>query len=636
MIFNRYILFFLPLFYPLSLLVMDMLWSLERPLNATFFHPLVGIGLLFFMLAKERKGAVWFLLLVVFLTNFMLLHLPFLLSLGLALGSSLGPWASYSLFKPLLQRNIFLRVHHTTTYLTALMSGATLCAFNGTVWFALFGFVDSELFPTSFIGWLAGDFISMLLFSSAYLFWRNSPSSWLKKTLKPTFFINTFAVFMMSYYLLTSSLFLHVEFFILIPLLIVLILYRERAIFINGFVVLGVGMYLILCPKGLCNTESAVSFTLLQLQTFLFFVFSAGYILAAALNQGETLLKEQEQINEETLITFAQFIEEKDAYTAGHSGRVAEYSRAIAAQMGLPKEEQELVYRAGLVHDIGKIITPESVLLKPGNLNETEYALMKQHADVGSQMIGKIQSFQPLAKIVRHHHEWYDGTGYPDGLKEEAIPLLSRIMIVADAFDAMTTNRIYKPKKTIQAAVAEIELMKGTQFDPVVASYAVDFFNTLTHINAYEQNIANFSSNAEAERFAYFFKDALTRLYNAIYFDILMHHKSDTQQYHSLHIVFIKGMNDYNHRFGWSKGDELLQDFAQFLENTFPNALLFRVYGDDFIILHQDHTTITPSLFETFEPVEKGEIRFVLKHLNLETKTISGAHELERLLFQGV
>jgi|GEM_PF-1159608 len=629
--------FALLVLYPATSFLLLDLGLLEHTTNIFPIWPPVGLALVFLILTKELRGSVPFLFAVIGLTNALVLSNSPLLSLGIALGSTLGPVVSYRLLKPILFEPIFSRINLTTGYLTALMMGATLSALNGNLWLLATGQMDFPFFPTGFIGWLVGDFIGMLLLSSIYIF-ATTPVRFSQKSmfLDLTFLGNTFLVFMLSYYLLTTTLLSHVEFFILIPLLIVLILHRERAIFINGIVLFAVGVYVILCPFGTCSTDNSLSFNVLHLQTFVFFVYAAGYILCAALNQGEALLKEQEQINEETLITFAQFIEEKDAYTAGHSGRVAEYSKAIAKHMGLSKKDQDLVYKAGLVHDIGKIITPESVLLKPGNLSQAEFELMKQHASVGAQMIGKIQSFRPLATIVRHHHEWFDGSGYPDGLKGKEIPLFSRIMIIADAFDAMTTNRIYKAKKTIPEAVEEIKAMQGTQFDPVVATYAAEVFSELTEIHAYEQNVIDFSSGAEAERFAYFFKDSLTGLYNGIYFDILMHHKAQEARYRCLNLVFIKGMNDYNHRFGWAKGDALLRAFATFLKQTLPDALLFRVYGDDFIILLPECLELSAQTFDGFEPLKQGNIDLSVRYIDLKKKHITSAHELEKALFRGI
>ena len=176
---------------------------------------------------------------------------------------------------------------------------------------------------------------------------------------------------------------------------------------------------------------------------------------------------------EETIFSFVDMIEQRDTYTAGHTERVAHYCLLIARQMGLGLEEKKKLYKAAILHDIGKVATPDSVLLKPGKLTELDYDLIKLHAFAGYEMLSQIEMYQELAVIIRHHHERYDGAGYPDGLKGEEIPPLSRIMAVGDAFDAMTTNRIYKPKKKISEAMAELRAYSGSQFDPEVVKAAL-------------------------------------------------------------------------------------------------------------------------------------------------------------------
>lgn len=164
-------------------------------------------------------------------------------------------------------------------------------------------------------------------------------------------------------------------------------------------------------------------------------------------------IKEKIENYQKTLFALVDMIEERDTYTGGHSQRVAKYSVMIAKEMGCAEKEREKLHQAGILHDIGKISTPDSVLLKPGKLNDIEYKLIQEHVKVGYGMLSKIPMYKELAEIIHHHHERYDGKGYPDGLRGDEIPLLSRIMIVADAFDAMTTNRIYKTRKDRKSVV---------------------------------------------------------------------------------------------------------------------------------------------------------------------------------------
>ena len=166
-----------------------------------------------------------------------------------------------------------------------------------------------------------------------------------------------------------------------------------------------------------------------------------------------------------------QTLEESDRYTAGHSRAVATYSRDIAATIGLPFEEQERAYVAGLVHDIGKIGLSPSVLTKEGRLTLEERREMERHSEIGERILSKVDAYSDVALIVRHHHERMDGHGYPDGILGPDIPTLSRIIAVADAYNAMTSDRPYRPAMVYPAARDRLLQAMGSQFhtDAVVA-----------------------------------------------------------------------------------------------------------------------------------------------------------------------
>ena len=171
--------------------------------------------------------------------------------------------------------------------------------------------------------------------------------------------------------------------------------------------------------------------------------------------------------NSVTALAYA--LEAKDIYTSGHSQRVTEVSVAIAEHLGLPKETIEKIRLAGLVHDIGKIGVRETVLNKADSLTDEEYEHVRLHSEAGEHILTPIVGDEEILKAVRHHHERYDGKGYPDGLKGKQIPLLARIIAVADTFDAMTSERPYRKALTKEAACAEVERCRGTQFDPEAA-----------------------------------------------------------------------------------------------------------------------------------------------------------------------
>ena len=180
------------------------------------------------------------------------------------------------------------------------------------------------------------------------------------------------------------------------------------------------------------------------------------------------------QFIEQTLKLFANTIEAKDVYTRGHSIRVSIYAKEIAKRLGLPEEEQMNIYYISLLHDIGKIGIKDSILTKPGRLDSDEYAIMKSHVTKSGEILSDFVSLPGASEIVRHHHERYDGNGYPDKLKGECIPLFSRIICIADSFDAMTSDRCYRKQLTKEEVIAELKKNSGTQFDPQLVPIMLD------------------------------------------------------------------------------------------------------------------------------------------------------------------
>jgi putative nucleotidyltransferase with HDIG domain len=165
-------------------------------------------------------------------------------------------------------------------------------------------------------------------------------------------------------------------------------------------------------------------------------------------------------------------LDARDRYTAGHSAAVAVYSRDIAARLGLPEEEQNLVHLCGLVHDIGKIGLPVGLLEKPGALTLEERRQMEEHAAIGEKILSKVDNYAEIARIVRHHHERVDGLGYPDGLSKEEIPLAARIISVADAYNAMTSDRPYRDAMPSRVARLRLAQAVESQFDTdVIAAF---------------------------------------------------------------------------------------------------------------------------------------------------------------------
>jgi len=171
----------------------------------------------------------------------------------------------------------------------------------------------------------------------------------------------------------------------------------------------------------------------------------------------------------QTVTALSEAVDAKDRYTSGHSKRVADYAGKIAARMGKSKEEQEEIYRAGLLHDVGKIRIPAEIINKPGRLTDEEYNIIKIHPVTGYHILQGISEDSVIAIAAKYHHERYDGKGYPNGLSGENIPEVARILGVADAYDAMASNRSYRKSLPQEVVREEIEKGKCTQFDPQIA-----------------------------------------------------------------------------------------------------------------------------------------------------------------------
>ena len=188
----------------------------------------------------------------------------------------------------------------------------------------------------------------------------------------------------------------------------------------------------------------------------------------------ERKTKEIEGLSLHVVHTLADAIDAKDAYTKGHSGRVAEYSREIAKRAGYSIERQEEIYMMGLLHDVGKIGVPDAVINKPGRLTDEEFEKIKAHPGRGAKILQNIEEMPQLAIGARWHHERFDGRGYPDGLSGEDIPEEARIIAVADAYDAMTSNRSYRDIIPQEVVKGELEKGSGTQFDPQFAAIMLE------------------------------------------------------------------------------------------------------------------------------------------------------------------
>jgi putative nucleotidyltransferase with HDIG domain len=177
---------------------------------------------------------------------------------------------------------------------------------------------------------------------------------------------------------------------------------------------------------------------------------------------------ESQNMAMETIHALNDALEVKDSYTGGHASRVQEYAVKLAETKGMKKQQVELIRTAALLHDIGKIGIPDYILNKEGKLTQKEFEIIKEHPVMGARILSNVDSLKDISNIIRHHHEKYDGTGYPYALTGDEIPLESSILAIADSFDAMTTDRPYKRAMLVREALEELELNKGTQFNPIL------------------------------------------------------------------------------------------------------------------------------------------------------------------------
>ena len=192
---------------------------------------------------------------------------------------------------------------------------------------------------------------------------------------------------------------------------------------------------------------------------------------------------------ESVLFSLARSIESKDPYTHGHCERLAEHSVRLGQRVGLSEEQLTALRRAGVIHDIGKVAVPDAILLKPGRLTEGEWEIIRQHPVVGERICAPLKSFRSVLPIIRHHHEKLDGSGYPDGLRGDAIPITARILQIVDVYDALTTERPYKKALTITDAlqIMKQEVARGWwdahvfgEFERLIGSGSAGFLSQST------------------------------------------------------------------------------------------------------------------------------------------------------------
>ena len=308
-----------------------------------------------------------------------------------------------------------------------------------------------------------------------------------------------------------------------------------------------------------------------------------------------------EQVTLQAITAVANTIDTKDTYAKGHSIRVAEYAGAIARELGFSSEEVQNLQYVALLHDIGKIAVPDNILNKPSKLTQKEYEIVMTHTSIGAEVLKDIQMINEVKEGAMSHHERYDGKGYPAGLKGEDIPVIARILCIADAYDAMTSTRVYKKSLTMSEAIAEIENGIGTQFDPWMARTFIKLLEeglTISTLSAKKNEIENSfikESNlllqrvmrereARVEREAA--KDYLTGLYNRKAAEIQVNQfLREKENRGSFFIMDLDNFKSVNDTYGHIAGDYALKKVSTLIQNYARDSdVVCRLGGDEFVI----------------------------------------------------
>lgn len=310
--------------------------------------------------------------------------------------------------------------------------------------------------------------------------------------------------------------------------------------------------------------------------------------------------KEVDNVIIESVKAIANTIDAKDAYTKGHSERVAEFAAMIAQELGWDKERIRELYNMALLHDIGKIGIPDSILNKPGRLSNSEFGIIKQHTVTGGFILEGINNLKDAQLVAKYHHERYDGTGYPDGLKGEQIPMAARVIAVADAFDAMTSNRVYRKKLQWDYVMEELRRGKGTQFDPKAVTAFIQILEREPQFQDEKEaqqkegfaerlmpEILNRQQNMEHLKETH---DPVSKLYKNSYGIKLIENLPASEEW-SYCMVDIEHFKKLNLVYGRIQGDYVLQLMAEVIQKYLSeDEIAYRINGSKFGICLRHRT----------------------------------------------
>ncbi len=420
--------------------------------------------------------------------------------------------------------------------------------------------------------------------------------------------------FMYTFVMITGS--TSLVFTYILPLLSFLILYhQEKLILYTGIASIIVNVIFVVINAvnkniTLADTKDMeIQFALLGL------CFSGGYVAAKLYGNITKRNKEyvailDEKSNEikrmafQTINTIANTIDAKDEYTKGHSNRVACYSEALAKELGMSDEDARNVHSVALLHDIGKIGIPDSVLNKPGKLTDEEYAIMKKHPVIGADILKDINILEGLDIGAKYHHERYDGKGYPDGLKGDDIPYIAKIIGIADAYDAMSSNRVYRKRFSDEKILEELERCKGSQFEPEIADAFIRLIKEKRLITLSPDTVSEPEKTSEksAESISIDeLQEALKKKKDEKSLLELLSQPKNIENIITQELktgdgcLFLIDMDDtyaINEKYGFHRGDYYLSIIAQTLMDYKKKLYITRIDGDEFLCYLPDVNSI--------------------------------------------
>lgn len=390
----------------------------------------------------------------------------------------------------------------------------------------------------------------------------------------------------------------------ILPMLSLLILYHQPGLIVFTGVVSIVINIISIATNEIYSNIQLSNYKDIEIQFGMLVLCFVGSYLVAKLYNNITMENQEyvkmldeksrqiQKMTFQTIATIANTIDAKDRYTRGHSKRVSEYSAALAAELGMSQEEIQNVHSIALLHDIGKIGVPDAVLNKPGKLTEEEYKLMKQHTEVGGEILKDIGMIPGIDIGAKYHHERYDGKGYPTGLVGEDIPYIARIISIADAYDAMTSTRVYRKRLSDEEVLVEMKAGIGRQFDPDMAKAFIRLleegrFHNMSpdsveeDMDAASELLSRVMERNTQQNTMEIQLDYLTAVYNRSYGEQLVR-KALVEHKGCFMLFDLDNLRLINDTYGFMRGDMLLKVVSKYIIDLDTDIIISRYGGDEF------------------------------------------------------